>query len=380
MTNKSRKSDPRPRPVQSDVSAARFVLADDVDTAMTNSPAAPAPAPPTTAAVTIAPAPPTPAASVPQPAVSATPVGTESPDLHTPPNPTTPGPPASVAASSPNDKKDGGKSKSVEPDAVTIEDLALPKSIITRLAKGVLPANTQIQANAILALTKSATVFINYLANAANEHTVSSGKKTIMPADVFKAIEDTEMGFMKERLEAEFAKFNSIQTSKRSTYRKKVAAAKRASTGAPGTAGGEEENGAAGAGAGEASFMSSATGNGEDIEIDDTDTGDNRSFATAATSTSINGQAAPRAAKKAKIDGAAASKMDVDDQEEPSDAETEPDAQVDEDDEEPEDEEEGEEEEEEEEEEDGPGEEGEDDMEERENGGDGDEALDDDSD
>ena len=35
-----------------------------------------------------------------------------------------------------------------------------------RLAKGVLPPNTQIQANAILAMSKSATVFINYLANA----------------------------------------------------------------------------------------------------------------------------------------------------------------------------------------------------------------------
>ena len=45
-------------------------------------------------------------------------------------------------------------------------DLQLPKSIITRLAKGVLPPNTQIQANAILAMSKSATVFINHLANA----------------------------------------------------------------------------------------------------------------------------------------------------------------------------------------------------------------------
>jgi histone H3/H4 len=46
-----------------------------------------------------------------------------------------------------------------------LQDLTLPKSIITRLAKGVLPPNTQIQANAILALSKSATVFINYLAS-----------------------------------------------------------------------------------------------------------------------------------------------------------------------------------------------------------------------
>lgn len=44
------------------------------------------------------------------------------------------------------------------------QDLNLPKSIVTRLAKGVLPANTQIQGNAMLAMTKSATVFVNYLA------------------------------------------------------------------------------------------------------------------------------------------------------------------------------------------------------------------------
>jgi histone H3/H4 len=53
------------------------------------------------------------------------------------------------------------------------QDLALPKSIITRLAKGVLPPNTQIQANAILALTKSATVFISHLANAYVAQTAS---------------------------------------------------------------------------------------------------------------------------------------------------------------------------------------------------------------
>lgn len=123
-------------------------------------------------------------------------------------------------------EKDSGR------DTISIEDLNLPKSIITRLAKGVLPPNTQIQANAILALTKGATVFINHLANAANEHTQSANKKTIMPADVFRALDDIEYGFMRERLEAEFTKYNEIQSSKRSTYRKKVAAAKKAATAA----------------------------------------------------------------------------------------------------------------------------------------------------
>lgn len=110
-----------------------------------------------------------------------------------------------------------------------MQDLTLPKSIITRLAKGVLPQNTQVQANAALAISKSAIVFVNYLASqyvphsrpspvlllacntrltnvdSANEHTIAAGKKTIAPADVFKALEDIEFPFLKEPLEAEFA-------------------------------------------------------------------------------------------------------------------------------------------------------------------------------
>ncbi|KAI1308070.1 histone-fold-containing protein [Xylaria venustula] len=132
------------------------------------------------------------------------------------------------------EKKD--KDKDSSKDAVTIEDLTLPKSIITRLAKGVLPSNTQIQANAILAMSKSATVFINHLANAANEHTQNNNKKTIMPGDVFAALEDIEFPFFRERLEAEFKKFNDTQTTKRNTYRRKVAAQKKAELPSPGTA------------------------------------------------------------------------------------------------------------------------------------------------
>lgn len=99
------------------------------------------------------------------------------------------------------------------------------------MAKGVLPPNTQIQANAILALSKSAVVFINHLAttyvspspsphyqtntpsHSANEFTTSANKKTIMPADVFKALEETEYGFMVERVEAEFASPSPLSPS-----------------------------------------------------------------------------------------------------------------------------------------------------------------------
>lgn len=86
-------------------------------------------------------------------------------------------PPQSKYAHSPPPK--GSKARGGEAGEITvqtakvIQDLTLPKSIITRLAKGVLPANTQIQANAILAMSKSATVFISYLASQYGLHIVS---------------------------------------------------------------------------------------------------------------------------------------------------------------------------------------------------------------
>lgn len=53
-----------------------------------------------------------------------------------------------------------------EDETLSVEDLNLPKSIVQRLAKGVLPPNTQIQKDALLAMSKGATVFVNYLTSA----------------------------------------------------------------------------------------------------------------------------------------------------------------------------------------------------------------------
>lgn len=218
-----------------------------------------------------------------------------------------------------DDEKKSGGGHPKEAVTVPIEELQLPKSIITRLAKGVLPPNTQIQANAILAMTKSATVFINHLANAANEVTSLQNKKTIMPADVFRALDDIEFGFMRERVEAEFSKFNETQTTKRSAYRKKVSAAKKA-TKPPGADAGAD---------------TSMAGTEGDITMVGADTTANSGAAAAAGSGSGSGAAAggQHRSKKARTDGSD-EKMDVDDEvEDASDPESVPD-EDDEDDEE----------------------------------------------
>jgi DNA polymerase epsilon subunit 3 len=62
----------------------------------------------------------------------------------------------------------------------------------------------------------------------AAENAQRSGKKTVMPQDVYAAMKELEFDFMLPRLEAEVTQFTSIQADKRNTYRKKVRDEKKA--------------------------------------------------------------------------------------------------------------------------------------------------------
>lgn len=106
-------------------------------------------------------------------------------------------------------------------------------------------------------MSKSATVFVNYVTSwyglfvtskstcanilltinfSAAEKAIASGKKTVMPKDVFEAMSELEFAFMLPRLEAEVTKFTSIQADKRNTYRKKVREEKKGTSGTSGAA------------------------------------------------------------------------------------------------------------------------------------------------
>lgn len=115
-----------------------------------------------------------------------------------------------------------------------VEDLNLPRTMISRLAKGVLPSNTQIQRDALLALSKSATVFVNFIAASASENALAAGKKTIMPHDVFAALKEQEFEALLPRVQAEVTKYNEIQSDKRNTYRRTKKAEQRAAEEAAG--------------------------------------------------------------------------------------------------------------------------------------------------
>ncbi|KAJ1714493.1 CBF/NF-Y family transcription factor [Aspergillus flavus] len=87
---------------------------------------------------------------------------------------------------------------------VSIEDYLLPRSLTLRLAKSVLPPNTSIQKDAVLAIQKAATV--------ANEATL---KRTVAPSDVFSAISELEFDGFRSRLEKELDAFTELKAGKR---------------------------------------------------------------------------------------------------------------------------------------------------------------------
>ncbi|GAA89510.1 CBF/NF-Y family transcription factor [Aspergillus luchuensis] len=121
---------------------------------------------------------------------------------------------------------------------VSIEDYLLPRSLTLRLAKSVLPPNTSIQKDAVLAIQKAATVFVSYLSSqyvspfipldlscvqednvltlgavfSANEATL---KRTVAPSDVFSAISELEFDGFRTRLEQELEAFTELKAGKR---------------------------------------------------------------------------------------------------------------------------------------------------------------------
>ncbi|QKX56016.1 uncharacterized protein TRUGW13939_03116 [Talaromyces rugulosus] len=103
------------------------------------------------------------------------------------------------------------------------KDLLLPRSVTQRLAKSVLPPNTTIQKDALLAIQKAATVFVSYLSSHANDATL---KRTIAPSDVLSVLSELEFDSLHPRLERELEAHTEAQAGKkRATKEKKEAAA-----------------------------------------------------------------------------------------------------------------------------------------------------------
>ncbi|KAH8105155.1 histone-fold-containing protein [Cristinia sonorae] len=92
-----------------------------------------------------------------------------------------------------------------------IEAFELPKSLVTRIARSAFPDNVKLQKEAMLALLKGSTVFVNYIAATAHDVAVSKQHKSISASDVLKALEVTQFGDMVDKLQDELQAYRDLQ-------------------------------------------------------------------------------------------------------------------------------------------------------------------------
>ncbi|KAI9592243.1 histone-fold-containing protein [Syncephalis fuscata] len=91
----------------------------------------------------------------------------------------------------------------------SIEDHDLPKAILQRIIKSVLPDGAAVQRDAKTALAKACTVFINYLAATAHDVATDENRKIISANDVLAAMDTIELGDLAPKMQAELeGKFN----------------------------------------------------------------------------------------------------------------------------------------------------------------------------
>ncbi|TKR80601.1 hypothetical protein L596_014652 [Steinernema carpocapsae] len=124
----------------------------------------------------------------------------------------------------PKSAASGDKAKSKAKDKHTIEDLRLPMTAITRIAKDVLPEGTAFGKDAKVALAKSAAVFILHLTNFSNEFATKGKRKAINGADVLAAVKAMEMTEFEDELKKGQAKFQERKQAKAEAAKKRKSA------------------------------------------------------------------------------------------------------------------------------------------------------------
>jgi len=85
------------------------------------------------------------------------------------------------------------------------EELDIQKAHVQRIVKATLPENIQIAKDSKEALAKGSKIFVLYLTACANDICKTSGKSTISPEHILKAVDELELPFalqLKECVEA----------------------------------------------------------------------------------------------------------------------------------------------------------------------------------
>ncbi|BFZ57603.1 hypothetical protein PYCC9005_004655 [Savitreella phatthalungensis] len=105
----------------------------------------------------------------------------------------------------------------------TFDESTVPRSTVRNLARPVLPTDGTgtITRDALMALTKGTSVFISYIAALAQEACAAKRRKTVLPQDVWEALEKAEMSQFVEDLKADHDEAEQRKIEKRELGKRK---------------------------------------------------------------------------------------------------------------------------------------------------------------
>ncbi|KAJ3027020.1 UNVERIFIED_CONTAM: DNA polymerase epsilon subunit 3 [Siphonaria sp. JEL0065] len=109
-----------------------------------------------------------------------------------------------------------------------IEDLSIPKAIVSRILKGAPAGQVNMSKEAREAFVKSVTVFISFISAQAADLARKSGRKTIAANDVYEALNTSEFEDFTEAIKRDTSAFQQDQREKRSIQTKNARASKKA--------------------------------------------------------------------------------------------------------------------------------------------------------
>lgn len=98
---------------------------------------------------------------------------------------------------------------------VGIQDLELPKTLLTRIAKSVLPDGAMLQKESKDILSKSTTLFVSYLTATALDMAEQAKHKNIATDDVFSALTTLELDVLIPKLREHLAAHQQAKRDKK---------------------------------------------------------------------------------------------------------------------------------------------------------------------
>ncbi|VDC04816.1 unnamed protein product [Peniophora sp. CBMAI 1063] len=92
-----------------------------------------------------------------------------------------------------------------------VPDLEPERAIVHQIARDACPEGTRLTRDAVTAITKGASVFMPYIYYMSEDYAIEKQRKSIQPADVFKALEKIGLGDVVPGIQSELKTYEELQ-------------------------------------------------------------------------------------------------------------------------------------------------------------------------